>query len=346
MPEEITLDVNGQTRSVFVDPATPLLQVLRDELGLTGAKFGCGLEQCGACAVLADGVAVTTCASAVDGFVGRRIVTVEGLSGAGELHPVQRAFIDEEAAQCGYCIPGMIVCAVGLLERTPAPDEADVRSAFERHLCRCGSQARIMDAVRRAASPAGAGPPTARTEIVRREPAVDPSPGLPAGLAAAPELDSWIRVDRADTVTVFTGKVEFGQGIVSALARIAAEELDLDLSQVRIETADTAHGLDEGLTAGSMSVEQSGAAIRQAAAEARTCLVEMASAALGVPVERLVVQEGIVLDVSGRAGEATGSSPATDRWRGARPASRRPSCRPTIGSSATRKRGASTCRGS
>jgi nicotinate dehydrogenase subunit A len=151
VPDEIELDINGRRALVAVEPDTPFLQVLRNDLGLTAAKYGCGLEQCFACAVLVDGVATPTCASGVDAFVGRRIVTPEGLASDGRLHPVQQAFIDEEAAQCGYCIPGMIVGAVALLERTPKPTDTEIREALDPHLCRCGSHWRIIKAVRRAA---------------------------------------------------------------------------------------------------------------------------------------------------------------------------------------------------
>jgi nicotinate dehydrogenase subunit A len=151
VPDEIELDINGQREIIAVEPDTPFLQVLRNDLGLTAAKYGCGLEQCFACAVLVDGQATTTCASAVDAFVGRRVVTLEGLASAGRLHPVQQAFIDEEAAQCGYCIPGMIMGAVALLERTPNPSDEEIREALDPHLCRCGSHWRIIKAVRRAA---------------------------------------------------------------------------------------------------------------------------------------------------------------------------------------------------
>jgi len=151
MADELTLDVNGSSMSVVAEPGTPLLQVLRNDLDLTGAKFGCGLEQCHACAVLVDGEAVTTCATAVDTFVARKIVTVEGLGTDGRLHPVQQAFLDEEAGQCGYCIPGMIIGAVALLTRTPDPSDEEIRQALEPHLCRCGSHWRIIKAVRRAA---------------------------------------------------------------------------------------------------------------------------------------------------------------------------------------------------
>jgi len=151
MPERIALDVNGRIRHVQVEPDTPLLWVLRNDLGLTAAKFGCGLEQCGACKVIVDGEAVYSCREPVGSFVGRRITTLEGISTAAQLHPLQRAFIEEQAAQCGYCIPGIIVAAKALLDHNPRPEDADIRAALADHLCRCGSHARIIGAVQRAA---------------------------------------------------------------------------------------------------------------------------------------------------------------------------------------------------
>jgi nicotinate dehydrogenase subunit A len=152
MPREIEIQVNGKVELVNVEPGTPLLQILRNDLGLTAAKLGCGLEQCYACAViLDDDEVVPTCAAGVDAFAGRAITTLEGIGAAGDLHPVQQAFLDEEAAQCGYCIPGMIVGAVALLRRNPDPSDDEIRAALEPHLCRCGSHVRIIRAVRRAA---------------------------------------------------------------------------------------------------------------------------------------------------------------------------------------------------
>ena len=151
MAESIVLRVNGAERVVQVDPATPLLYVVRNDLGLTAAKFGCGLEQCRACLMLVDGEAVTTCATAVEAFIGKEITTLEALGVPDRLHPVQQAFLDEEAGQCGYCIPGMIVAAVALLDATPDATEEQIRTALAPNLCRCGSQPRIVRAVRRAA---------------------------------------------------------------------------------------------------------------------------------------------------------------------------------------------------
>jgi len=152
MAEPIVLRVNGAERTVQVDPGTPLLYVLRNDLGLTAAKFGCGLEQCLACAVLVDGEAVTSCATAVDAFVGKEITTLEGIGTPERLHPVQQAFLEEEAFQCAYCTPGMIMSAVGLLALNPKPSEEEIIRGMNGNICRCGTYARILAAVRRAAS--------------------------------------------------------------------------------------------------------------------------------------------------------------------------------------------------
>jgi aerobic-type carbon monoxide dehydrogenase small subunit (CoxS/CutS family) len=154
MAPGLTLRVNGVVHRLLIDPQTPLLYVLRNDLGLTAAKFGCGLEQCFACAVLVDGEAVTSCATPAEAFVGKEITTLEGIGTPERLHPLQEAFLEEEAAQCGYCIPGVIVSAKGLLDRTSRPSVEEIRAVLAPHLCRCGSQPRIVKAVRRAAAAA------------------------------------------------------------------------------------------------------------------------------------------------------------------------------------------------
>jgi nicotinate dehydrogenase subunit A len=148
---DIVLNVNNCERRVRIDPATPLLYALRNDLGLMAAKFGCGFEQCYACAVLVDGEAVPSCVTAVTAFVGKRITTLEGLGTPDRLHPLQQAFLAEQAAQCGYCIPGILVGAKALLDRVPRPNEDEIRRALAPHLCRCGAHARIIRAVMRAA---------------------------------------------------------------------------------------------------------------------------------------------------------------------------------------------------
>src|SRR5260221_7907256 len=150
-PMAVSLKVNGAVHSVPAEPDTPLLYVLRNDLELNGAKFGCGLAQCGACTVTIDGQAVRACATPVSAVGDKAIVTIEGLGSLEKLHPLQRAFITEQAAQCGYCINGMIMTASALLARTKSPSETEIREALAGNLCRCGTHNRILRAVQRAA---------------------------------------------------------------------------------------------------------------------------------------------------------------------------------------------------
>jgi aerobic-type carbon monoxide dehydrogenase small subunit (CoxS/CutS family) len=147
----MTLQVNGAAHEVEADPDMPLLFALRNHLGLTGAKLGCGLEQCGACAVLVDGEAVLSCVRAVSQFQGREIVTAEGVAAAGQLSDVQRALVAEGAAQCGYCTPGLVIALTALFRRAAKPDPAAIRAALRGHLCRCGAHAAVLRAIRRLA---------------------------------------------------------------------------------------------------------------------------------------------------------------------------------------------------
>jgi nicotinate dehydrogenase subunit A len=151
----IALTVNGTSRSVAAEPDTPLLYVLRNDFGLNGAKFGCGLAQCGACTVLLDGRAVPSCVTPIGSLGAAAVTTLEGLGTSDRPHPLQRAFIDEQAAQCGYCIAGMIMSAKALLDRNPRPSEQEVRQELAGNLCRCGTHNRIVRAVLRAAGGTG-----------------------------------------------------------------------------------------------------------------------------------------------------------------------------------------------
>lgn len=154
----LTLKVNGKSQRVEAEPDTPLLYVLRNDLALNGAKFGCGLAQCGVCAVLIDGKAALSCVTPVGSVTDAEIVTLEGLGNLDNPHPLQRAFIAEQAAQCGYCAPGMIMAALDLLRRNASPSEQDVREALAGNLCRCGAHPRIIRAVLRAAREMARGP--------------------------------------------------------------------------------------------------------------------------------------------------------------------------------------------
>ena len=148
----VKLSINGTPRSFDVEPDTPLLYILRDNLALHGAKFGCGLAQCGACTVIVDGRAVRSCTAEVGKLDGKKITTLEGLGSSAKPDPVQQAFIDEGAAQCGYCINGMIMTSKVLLAKTPDPSERQIRQALAGNLCRCGTHPRIVRAVKRAAA--------------------------------------------------------------------------------------------------------------------------------------------------------------------------------------------------
>jgi nicotinate dehydrogenase subunit A len=150
----IKLNVNGSERSVEADPASSLLGVLRKQLGLTGTRYGCGANQCGACNVLIEGQAVAACDTPLWAAAGKKIVTVEGLGTPERPHPLQRAFIAEQASQCGFCLSGILISAAALLERNPNPSEVEVRAALDRNLCRCGAHNRIVRAVQRAAKEA------------------------------------------------------------------------------------------------------------------------------------------------------------------------------------------------
>ncbi|MBO0774602.1 MAG: (2Fe-2S)-binding protein [Actinobacteria bacterium] len=153
--QQVRLTVNGEEHTVSCEPDAPLLDVLRHDLGLAGPRFGCGAGLCGACFVLVDGEARSSCDLAATAAEGRQVTTVEGLAAGGKLHPVQQAFIDEQAAQCGYCISGMVVSAAALLASTPSPTAGQVAEALDGNLCRCGTHGRIVRAVLRASGQEG-----------------------------------------------------------------------------------------------------------------------------------------------------------------------------------------------
>ena len=170
----IELKVNGRSHSVSADPDTPLLYVLRDDLQLNAAKFGCGLGQCGSCTVLVDGAPALACVVPVMLLEGRQITTLEGLGTPEDPAPIQRAFIEEQAAQCGYCIPGMMMRGQALLQRNPRATDAEIRAHMEPNLCRCGTHMRILRAVRRAAT-------------LMSAPNLPPAPHLPSN--AGPQIE-------------------------------------------------------------------------------------------------------------------------------------------------------------
>jgi nicotinate dehydrogenase subunit A len=151
MAQDIALTVNGRSVQVTALETTPLLDVLRNQLDLKGTRYGCGLEQCGSCMVLLDGEPVYACSREVGTVAGRNITTIEGLGTVAHPHPLQQAFLDEQAGQCGYCLSGIVISAKALLDRNPSPTRADIAAALDKNLCRCGAHPRILRAVEKAA---------------------------------------------------------------------------------------------------------------------------------------------------------------------------------------------------
>jgi len=303
MPERIELKVNGKTYQVNAEPETPLLYVLRNDLGFKGVKYGCGQEQCGACSVLIDGASVPSCNLAIGTLKESEIVTIEGLGTPDNLHPLQEAFIELQAIQCGYCTAGLIIAAQGLLNRYRYPTEEQINEILDGNICRCGTHERVRRAIKmRVARPA-------RTPLheTREVESIPIEQSLSNSLLVNPELDSWIKIEKDETITVYSGKVEYGQGLKTALAQIAAEELDVSLERINMVMGDSEKTPDEGMTVGSMSLQTSGNAIRQAAAEARQLLLQIAIEDLEAYPENLVVDDGKIAD------SASGKS--TSYWK-------------------------------
>ncbi len=303
--DHIELIVNGEHHPVSSRPDTPLLEVLRSELGLLGAKHACGTEQCGACKVLVDSEDQPSCCQPVGEVAGSSIQTVEGLAADGRLDPLQEAFVAETATQCGYCVPGFLMAAKGLLHRNPKPSEEEIREAINRNLCRCGIHNRVVRAIQRVAFGTEAEPiyRVVPPDDGLEPPSQEPGAPLPGSLAHHPDLDDWIRLRPDRGVDVYTGKVELGQGITTSLSQVVAEELDVDIARIRIHTADTETSLDEGSTAGSMSMEMSGGALRQAAAEFRYQLLAIAAEEFECDQEDLEVSDGMVQHPASGAGK-------------------------------------------
>ena len=326
--------VNGTPRTLHVEADRSLLDVLREELGLTGAKPGCGEGACGACTVLLDGAPVRACQVPISESAGHAVTTVEALAEHGQLHPVQSAFLEMGAFQCGYCTPGMVMSTVALLERNAEPDDSQIRTALDGNVCRCGTYPRILRAVRRAAElmrnpdlrvpsvpdSTGAAPPTelARPRqpwdlnqprqrdyfdvlpeglvVVREATRTPPRPGARSWATSA---DAWLHVGSDGTVTAFTGKVDVGQDNRTALSLRVAEELRVPLEAVRLVMGDTdVCPFDVG-TFGSRSMPDAGELLRSTAASARECLVGIAAKRWGVGPAELSVVDGRVCHADG-----------------------------------------------
>ena len=291
------LTVNGKTSDVDAAPDTALLYVLRNDLALNGPKYGCGLGECGACAVLIDGVAARSCVIPIEGCTGRDIVTLEGLGTREHPDPVQQAFIREQAAQCGYCLNGMIIATKALLLRSPHPSEA--RGA--------GSAAPSSVPVRRAYRNHARG--DARCRPCRRGAGVMTAPDTtedrnrlqgtlsvvrPASPVEAVKFETFIKITADGSVTAYNGHVDLGTGIRTALGQIVAEELDVSFARVVVVLGDTSLVPNQGATIASETIQITAVPLRKAAAQARQFLVARAAARLELPVEDLVIEDGLI----------------------------------------------------
>jgi isoquinoline 1-oxidoreductase len=327
MEPGFTITVNGVAREVPAEPARSLLEVLREELGVTGPKLGCGEGECGACTVLLGRRAVTACTTPAAEAAGHQVTTVEGLSEDGLLHPVQQAWMETGAMQCGYCTPGWLAGCAALLARVPHPDDARIDAELGGHLCRCCGYPRIRAAVHRAAElmerpeslepvPVPMADPAIATDTAARPwDLVAPDPDaflarLPEGLVSVAERDpvpgvmatssrAWLHVGPDGVVTAFTGKVEAGQGTRGALSLLVAEELRVPPGAVRVLMGDTGVSPFDMGTFGSRSIPDAAPLLCRAAAAARRVLREAAAQRFGLPEADITLAEGMAAGPDG-----------------------------------------------
>ncbi len=328
MSTTIQLHVNGKTYVTMADPNSTLLDLLRDEIGLTGPKYGCGDGKCGACTVHLQGAPVQACSVGVGGVAQSRITTVEGLPQNNTLHPVQAAFLEMGALQCGYCTPGMIMSAAALLDAIPQPTTAQIIHAMQDNICRCGAYQRIVAAIHRAAEIMATGEVT--TQVIPPDPVdntpktiVDTDEPVPAktdeGLFVAypcPELavalygedveppapneralsdiGPWLHIDGDGAITVAVGKAEVGQNIRTSLALIVAEELRMPPEQVRVVLGDTALTPYDRGTFGSRTTPVTGPQLWRVGAATRELVAELAAATWHVDAAEVEIADGMV----------------------------------------------------
>ena len=291
------LRINGADHEIQVDGATPLLHVLRNDLGLRAAKVGCdAASQCGACAVLCDGEKIPSCSISVAEIGTRAITTAEGLGTRDAPSDLQRAFFAEQASQCGYCVPGMMIAATALLRKNPDPNEGEIKAALDRHICRCGTHVRIIGAVKRAATGGASlareswpGATTTIAESDRQDARTAPSKAV-----APVTSDAWLAISRDGAVTAYSGKIDMGTGVRTALAQIVADELDVEIGRVALVLADSARSPVQGKSTASCGVAIGGQPLRVACAAVRAALIERAGARLGVPAAELDTKSGAV----------------------------------------------------
>jgi isoquinoline 1-oxidoreductase len=296
------LYVNGSNRSTDVDARRTLLSTLRDELGLTGAKYACGEAQCGACLVLVDGQPLPACVTRAGDVVGKQLRTIEGIADGVALHPLQQTFLDAGALQCGYCTPGMLVASLALLSRIAEPSDDQIKQALQNNICRCGTYGRIIHAIKQAAVAMkhNQRPSPPRDEVmphVHKE----SSNNQPDDVRAVPDsgcIGAWLHIAEDGTVTVFTGKVEVGQQIRASLAQAVADELCVPPTAIRMVMADTATTPFDMGTFGSQTTPRMALLLRRAAVAARERLLDLASEQLGSRRDNLRAEQGRIIDVT------------------------------------------------
>ncbi len=289
----ISLNVNGKRCDIEAPPDTPLLWVIREHLGLTGTKFGCGKSLCGACTVHVNGKAIRSCVTPLSSVSGKEIVTIEGLS-LDHSHPVQQAWIAEDVPQCGYCHSGQIMAAAALLAENPNPTDAEIDKAMAGNICRCGTYQRIRRAIHRA------GEMIAEGRIKGREPPTHTQS------AESFALNDFVHIGTDDIITLIINKSEMGQGVYTSLPMLVAEELECDLSMVRVAPAPvapvynhTAMGIQ--LTGGSSSVSSEWERMRKVGAQAREMLAAAAADTWGVDRKSCRAENGRIIHESGKA---------------------------------------------
>ena len=334
--------VNGARQQLTAGPGQTLLDWLRADLGVTGPKLGCGEGACGACTVLIGSRPVQACQVQAASVAGQRITTADGLAEDGTLHPVQQAWLEAGAMQCGYCTPGWLTGTAALLARTPHPDDARIDAELAGHVCRCCAYPRIRRAIHRAAEL------MEQPELLDPVPvdpvpadATHPEPGQPWDLAreqpqsfasVMPEGlltvvadassedggfggpdDAWVHVGADGSITAFTGKVEAGQGTRTALALLVAEELAVPAGLVRLAMADTDVSPFDLGTFGSRSMPHAAPPLRTAAAAAFRLLTEAAAARFGLAAGDLIARDGMIAGPDGAPSASYGDLVAGQR---------------------------------
>jgi nicotinate dehydrogenase subunit B len=323
--------VNGAQQQLTAQPGQTLLAWLRDEAGVTGPKLGCGEGACGACTVLIGSRPVQACQVEAAGVAGQRVTTAEGLAEDGILHPVQQAWLEAGALQCGFCTPGWLTGTAALLARTPHPDDARIDAELAGHVCRCCAYPRIRRAIHRAAelmeqpelleAASASAHATASVasvtpwDLAREQPQSFAS-AMPEGLltvVADAVDDAWVHVGADGSVTAFTGKVEAGQGTRTALALLVAEELAVQAGLVRLTMADTDVSPFDLGTFGSRSMPHAAPPLRTAAAAAFRLLTETAAERFGLPAADLIARDGMIAGPDGAPSTSYGDLVAGQR---------------------------------